>query len=508
MTIRRIGVGRFWHESNSFSAVQAELDDFASYQDGILTGASVLECGERRDEITGVVDVLSRDDRVEKIPLVSAGALPSGPLSDDAVAGLEHVLRDSLQQAGELDGICFALHGAMSGASNPDLDGTMLRILRDAVGPNVPIVIALDCHAVVTQQMVDLADVLIAYRTHPHVDIVETGARAARILLDMLDGKIKPVTRFLKVPILFPPPDDGTHSGALKSLFDSVIAWDERESVVACSLCPSFAWQDVPEQGVTAIAVTDNEPAFAQRLAGELAEACWQARHDLVPEPMLSAQAAVREAAAVPGCPVVITDSADTVGGGAPGDNTAILEALLKTRAQVDGLMLCHIPDAQAVSQVAGTKIGETVTVSVGGKQDTRFCQPLSVTGRLLCLTDGQISDDANVTSEAMLDVGTVACLDVDNVRLVLTEKRVMGPQPSLFRKVGIEPFDAKIVVLKTGVGYRLTYAQVAKAVIRADCPGAQSYNLSNYEFTRIPRPMFPMDGNFDDMIQCPVDPG
>lgn len=490
----RTGVGHFWHESNGFSPVRTEPEDFDAYQDGVLTGDSILQRGERQDEVAGFVDVLGRDNRVGVVPLVCAGALPSGLLSDRAAAYLERSLRESLQQAGDLDGICFALHGAMSAVSIPDLDGYMLGILRERIGPDVPIVVALDCHAVVTQQMVDLADALIAYRTHPHTDRVATGARAAQILLDMLDGRIKPVMCHQKVPLIFPPPDGGTHEGALKELFDVVKAWDGREGVVAGSLCPSFAWQDMAEQGCSVLAVTDNDKELGDRLVQELATELWSARTRLHPVPMVGPADALRQAAAVAGGPVIITDSADTVGGGAPGDNAVILEAALKGRKAIDGLILVHVPDAPAAAAIRGAGVGETVRVDVGGKRDTRFCRPHPVTAQVLAVAQGPIHDDFGAGTDSLAQTGTIICLGIDNVRLVLSERVIHGPQPSLFRKVGIEPFDAKVVILKTGVGFKPTYGHVARAVIRADCPGVESYHLENYTFERVPRPMYPLD--------------
>ena len=496
----RVGIGRFWHESNSFSCLTTGVKDFSRSAlvggVGVIVGGDVLDQPQRRDEVTGFIEVLGQDGDVDIVPLVSAGALPSGPLTEETVAYLEEILRRQLRQAGPLDGICLALHGAMSATTIPDLDGYFLEVVREELGPDVPIVCPLDCHAVVTRQMIDLTTALIAYRTHPHVDEVQTGARAATILLDTLRGKVKPTTRCQKIPLLLPPPDAGTHSGAMKELFDSFIAWDRIEGVIAGSLCPSYPWQDVPEQGWAALAVTDDDPMLGDRLARELAERAWQCRSRLMSEPMVSPRAAVDAAAAVAGRPVVITDSADTIGGGADGDTTTLLAALLEMRNEVDGLILAHLPDPQAVSIVKASGPGATVTVEVGGKRDTRFSRPVSVTGRILSITEGPISDDGKFGTEPMIDVGSIVCLGVDNVRLVLSDRVILGPQPSLYRKVGIEPFDAKIVTLKTGIGFKTTYGHVAKAVIRADCPGSVSYNLANFDFKHVPRTIFPIDAD------------
>ena len=504
----RIGIGGIWHESNSFCGRGVTADDF-SVHGRFAVGQDVVENSQRQDELAGFAEVLSRDGRIEIVPLLSAETWIAGHLTDQAVAFLEGVLRRGIKEAGHLDGICFAPHGAMAGTTIADVDGHFVNVFREELGPDIPIVLALDCHGVVTRQMVELSTAIVGSRTHPHVDVKETGMRAAEILLDTLSGKKKPVVACHKIPLLVPPPDDGTNSGALKELFDKFTAWDQIEGVIACSLCPSYAWQDVPEQSWAALAVTDDDPALADRLARELAQACWDARVRLLPEPMVSPHEAVRQAAAAEGCPVIITDSADTVGGGAPGDNTVLLEALLELRHEVDGLILMHLPDPEAVSLLQTHQVGEMVSLQVGGHRDTLYSEPVAVTGEVLCITQGPISDDGGFIAEPMAETGGIVCLGVDNIRLVLTDREIMGPQPSVFRQVGIEPFEAKVVTLKTGIGFLVTYGDVAKTVIRADCPGVVSYNLKNYEFQHVPRPMFPIDDDADWQLPPPdVDGG
>ena len=494
MASSKIGVGRIWQECNSFSPVLTEPADYISYG-GVAVGAKVLNQPERRDEVTGFLAVLGPDSEVEAVGLISAGALPSGCASDETVCFLEDRLREQLRQGGPFDGICFALHGANSSLPFADLDGHFLKVIREEVGPDLPIICTLDPHAIVTTQMLELGDAFFAYRTHPHVDLVETGMLAAHTLMDQVRGKIKPAVRYQRIPLLFSPPDEGTHTGPMKELFDTVIAWDRIDGVIGCSLCFSYAWQDVAEQGCVAMAVTDDDPALSDRLARELAEQVWSVRKQFLPEPMFLPEDAVRQAAASVGCPIVITDSADTVGAGSPGDTTDLLHVLMDLRGEVDGLILIHIPDPKAVADVTASGVRASVTVDVGGKWDTRFSQPpVTVTGRIVCLTDGLISDDGNFGPEPFVDAGATALLAVDNVRLVLTERRVMGPQPSLFRKVGLKPFEAKIVALKTGVGFKATYSHVAKAVFRADCPGAASYHLLNYQYKNATRPLYPLD--------------
>ena len=301
----RIGVGKISQEGNSFAALETSLSDFESYG-GLLVGHEVLDQPERRDEVTGFVKAIeSGGEDFEVIPLISTEALPSGSVAVDAVRSLDETLRGVLREAGELDGILFSLHGAMASAAIPDLDGHYLEIIRREKGEDIPMVCTLDCHANVTQQMADLSTALVAYRTHPHVDLVETGMRAGEILLRTLQGELRPTMAWQKVPLVFPLPDDGTHSGPLKELFDTFVSWDDLDGVIACSLCACQCWLDIPELGLAAIAVTDDDYPLARRLVRQLAVQAWDARERLLPEKMLSPEAAVRAAANKPAGPLL-----------------------------------------------------------------------------------------------------------------------------------------------------------------------------------------------------------
>ena len=222
----RISIARFWHESNSFSCSLTQITDFESYQEGTLIGPKVLANLQHRNEMAGFVEVLKGCSGIQIVPLLSAGALPSGLLAEDTVRYFEDILRGELRRAGRLDGICLALHGATSSTTVPDFDGHFLKIVRQEVGPDIPIICALDPHAIVTTQMLELCDAVFAYRTHPHVDLVETGMLAARTLMDQIRGKIKPAVSYQRIPLLFPPPDEGTHTGPMKELFDTFIESD------------------------------------------------------------------------------------------------------------------------------------------------------------------------------------------------------------------------------------------------------------------------------------------
>lgn len=492
----RVAILRIMHESNSFSPLKSDLDHFRAC-DEIRLGRALLEKSERRDEITGFLNVLgSPESNVDVVPLLGMSGLAGGYVTDTVTDFLEHTLREQLRGAGVLHGVLAALHGAMASESIRDLDGHLLQIIRDEVGPEIPIVCSLDLHGVVSLRVVESCTAIAGYHTHPHIDVVATGERAATLLLRTLRREIRPAMAWRKIPMLFPPPDDGTNSGAMKEVYEATKAYVDGKVIVDCSLFCPYCWLDAPAQGAAAIAITDGDSSLAQRIADEIAARLWSARRQFEPEKMFAAPDAVAMAARIVAGPVVVTDSADTTGSGSPGDNTVLLQALLEARRSVNGTILHHIPDADAVSQLHKSRLGSIAELAVGGKRDTRFCRPLEVRGEVVCVTEGIIEDVGRFTMKPYIDAGKTVCLRIDNIFLVLTERMVIGPQPSLFRKVGIEPFHAHLVALKTGVGFKPTYGHIAKAVIHADCPGAASYNLRNYTYTLIQRPMYPFDAD------------
>lgn len=494
----RIGICRIYFETNTFSSHEIDKDHFdnAAY---VLIGDELLQEKNHHDEILGMIDTFKNAPcNVETVPLLNIGGIPGGNLSLERVEYVSNHLLQQLHQAGNIDGMSIALHGAMTSSACHDLDGYFLEILRNFVGPDVPIICSLDCHAVVTNKMMNLADAFIAYRTHPHVDIFNTGQQVAKILLQILGNKTRPTMAWRKIPLITPPPDQGTNAGPLKEIFNHFISWDRMSGVVGCSLCCAQPWLNIPEQGWSAIAITNDDMELANLLVTDLSRKVWDMRESFFFEPMVTPEKAIRAAIGIPGGPVIITDSADNTGSGAPGDNTILLGKAIEMRDCVDGRILAHLPDPIAIKEIKNSSIGSIITLPVGGRRDVRFCDPVEITGKLVCLTRGAIHDDGKFLSSPYQDVGAIARIDINNLSLIITEKIVMGPQPSLYRKVGIDPFSTKIVLLKTGIGYTITFAKKARAVFRADCKGASSYNLSHYDFSNITSPIYPLNIHHD----------
>jgi len=172
----KVLVGSIAHESNTFTPLPTAWADFDA-----LYGPEILD-RPVRDALAGIVGTLQVHD-IAIVPSLAARALPGGLVERGAYEQLKSTLLDS---AHDVDGVCLFLHGAMRAEGNDYCESDLLAALRRALGPDVPITVAMDMHANLVAPMIEVADALVTYHTAPHVDRFETGERAAEILLRIL----------------------------------------------------------------------------------------------------------------------------------------------------------------------------------------------------------------------------------------------------------------------------------------------------------------------------------
>jgi microcystin degradation protein MlrC len=483
----RIAIAQVWQETNTFSPFPSELQNYADYR--LCYGEAVLErCAGQ--ELGGFI-AAARAARqpVELVPLLAAGAWPAGRLRDEVLRHFETELTTRLAQALPVDGVLLSLHGALAAESVDSVDTYLVSTVRRLIGPAVPIGIALDHHANVTEGLLRQVNVLSAYRSLPHIDMAETGQRAAELLFAELRGETRPVMRWRKIPMVTPADNFLTGTGPLSRWFGRARELEQQPGVLAISLFPVQPWLDVPELGWAAVVITDGQPELAQRLADELGDLAWSLRHELF-LPKLPPEDAIAAAMASEGRPVVIADGSDSVNSGAPGDSTWLLKSMLGK--ELGGLGLVTVTDPEAVRQALQAGIGETVTLAVGGKRDHIFSTPVEVTGRVIRASDGRFTITGHLGSD--INMGRTVVLACDDIRLLLSEGVGSGHDPMVYRHLGLDPALAKIVVVKTPVGFWLSYGSFMHKAILADCPGLSSSNLRRLPFRKVTRPLFPLD--------------
>lgn len=483
----RVVTGMLVQESNTFSPRRS---DRASFESGCLLfdDACIPGMAGTRTELAGFVDAAARAE-VDLVPTIAAWAPSGGPMIPADFHRLVDELLDRIERAGAVDGVLLALHGAWVSRDEPDADGWVLERVRDLIGPDVPIVASLDLHANVTRRMIQSANGLVGFRTYPHVDMFETGERAGELLFAALRSGHRLATTLCKSPMIIPPENAQTDRGPLAEVLAAARQAELGTGIRSVSIFPVQPWLDVPELGCAAIVVADGE-GEAQRAANQLAEMLWERRHAFRVPLVLPDEAVHRALTAAEG-PILLVDSADGTSSGSPGDSTSILRALLAVTPRAPALVSLVDPLA---ARLAAESDGHDVSIAIGGRLDPERHQPVEVTGRARRVRNPLVTFTGGIGDGLTADMGVAAVLEVGAIKILLMENPVPCYDPALYRAAGLEPRDARIVVVKSPNNFRWAYREVARDWIYVDSPGASSPRLESLRFERAPRPLYPFD--------------
>jgi len=486
----RIGLIHVGQETNDFNPQPTTLVDYRSF--GIIEGDEMLRRFKVMGQIGGYLTAIEQSDHnVTTVPIVRGSAVAGGRIDRASYDFFDRKIRDGLAAAGPLDGLTLQLHGACACVDMDDVEGAQLQACREVLGPSVPIVLGLDHHANITRKMVALATAIVGHRTQPH-DPFDTGRIGAEVLLKILFGGARPTTAWRKLPLLSHQEQFLTAHGPMKIWFDRARAMEADPKVLQASNYPMQPWLDVAEGGWATIVVTDNDQLLAEKLADELADLAWSMRADFQRREAVAIDDAVRRADAVDtgNGLVVLSDTGDTVFGGAAGDSNLILEAMLRLDIKGPALVPLIAPDTVARLVQAGE--GATVTLPLGGNVATAFFQPLEVTGTVRRIGGGKVSLTQHAHDE--VDMGRTVVFEVGPVTLLISELRgVAGNLPDVYRAFGIEPANYRMVVLKTASNFQY-FASITSQVIRVDTRGPGQSDVFGLPWKRIPRPVYPLE--------------
>ncbi len=479
----RILVGGFGHESNTFTPFLTRLSDFRPRY-----GAETLIQPLRRGSFGGIVATLERQPDIELVPTITAHAMPGGVVERETFESLKGKI---LEQAHDVDGVCLYLHGAMRAEGVDYCENVILGELRQAVGPSVPIVIALDMHANIVAETARNVNAMVAYHTAPHIDAFETGEKAAAMLLQILAGR-RLAMGFAKIPFLLPGEKAQDTVGTMGEMMRLVAELESRPGIVSASLMNGHCWADVPDIGVAAVVVTEGNAALAQAEANRLATIFWDRRADFdFGTEAYPIDEAVEAAMAAPESTVFLSDSGDNPGAGGTTDVTALLASLLAHQAA--NVVVGSIWDAAAVDACIAAGVGQEVSVALGGKLDTRHGHPLPVTGRVRLISDGSYYWGGFRDFHRLVQRGKTVVLTIDGVDVIVTAQRHSYEEPAQFRALGIDPLAYKIVVPKRGY-LTSPLEAISPRSILAISPGVTNCDVAQLEYRRVNRPMYPLD--------------
>ncbi|MGL5096087.1 MAG: M81 family metallopeptidase, partial [Planctomycetia bacterium] len=443
----RIAIAGIIHESNTFADNVTRRENFVEHC--LLYGNDLVPRWQAaHHEIGGFLSAGS-EDGVEILPIAAALAIPGGPVEHGFVVELATEVARRVK-ATDADGLLIGLHGAMVTTEDPSGDAVILRILRELLGDDLPIVQTLDFHGNLTAEMIAKTQATLFYQTHPHTDMRQIGYSAARLMVRMLATDMRPVQAFRKPRLIIPINHQDTAREPLASLLAEVRAVERRPKILAASLAAGFPYSDVPDMGPAVVVVADDDKAAAEQAADELAERLWDARHAMgVALP--TADLAVRQAIASATPPVVLVDFGDNVGGGSAADGTVVLAELRRQKA---ARSVVTIADPQAVQACAAAGVRQPIKLTVGGKTDHKHGEPVAIEGVVRSLHDGRWTEtEARHGGARFNDQGATAVVVWgDDNHLVLTSRRWPPFSLGQITSLGIEPRRMQILVVKAAV--------------------------------------------------------
>ncbi|MBT3604197.1 MAG: M81 family metallopeptidase, partial [Candidatus Latescibacteria bacterium] len=372
-----------------------------------------------------------------------------------------------------------------------DGEGHLLGLIREVIGDEMPLVVVLDLHSHITEELVDRASMLIGYQKYPHTDMGERGREAAQMIVRIAKGEVTPVVSLNKPPMIPVCGTCHTEGGLYKEMWEVALRSDRPEGILSTSLFAGFSYADIPPMGHAIVVYADGDMDVAKTEADQMAQMAWDRRAEFLYTPT-SVPDAIRQALAVEGQPVVIADIADNPGGGGSNDGVEILRELITqgvTRAA-----LATIYDPKVVEEAIEVGVGNMLTTSLGAKTDDFHGQAMDVTGCVRSIWDGHFTYKGPMSRGASASLGTCAVLDIGGILVIVSSKRIQSRDPEMFRAAGVDPMDQKILVVKSAVHFRAGFNPIAADIIIADAPGLTALNLSQFDFKRIQRPLYPID--------------
>jgi microcystin degradation protein MlrC len=486
---KRIAIASLMQETNTFSPIPTTIEVFETYY--VLRGDELLDgYGPAKVEVPGALGIF-REAGYEPVPLIAAYAAAAGPITRETFEALVGEMEQRLREAGPVDGLYLALHGALVVEDQPDGDGEIIARMRRILSPDIPIGVSLDLHGHITPLKLQPNTFHVGYREYPHIDMFETGQRTARLLVETVEGRRHPRMALVKRPVVVPAVCGRTTDGPLAAVAQAARQAERTGEVLHASIFPVQPWIDVPDLGFAALVCADGDAGVAERVANRLADMVWERRRDF-DLGLLPLDEVIRIGLASPGM-TLVGDSGDAPTGGAAADSPAVLEALLAGGAgeseRLSLLTLCDPPAAEAAHR-AGQ--GATVTLAVGHAFSAG--EPVGVTGQVLSVSDGTyLMQDAGAKGMT-IRMGPTAVLGIGGIRLLIRSHPSTEWDTAMYRSQGLDPARAALVFVKSPSHFRVAFGPLASRILLADTPGATRADIRKLDYRRVTRPLYPLD--------------
>ncbi|HEY0123519.1 MAG TPA: M81 family metallopeptidase [Rhizobium sp.] len=464
----RIAVGGIHTECSTYNPVLAEEKDFRIVRGEALTAAPYF--------------AFLRDYDAEFLPTIHARAIAGGPVARHTYEAFKAEFLERLKPLLPLDGLYLAMHGAMYVEGMEDAEGDWIAAARAVVGDDCLLSASYDLHGNVTQRIIDALDMYSTYRTAPHIDVEETMRRAVKMLTESLKTGVKPILLWAPIPVVLPGERTSTVDEPAKSLYDLLPGIDAIDGVWDASLMVGYVWADEPRATAAAI-MTGTDRTVLEREAKRLAQAYWDVRKDFVFGCETgSIEECVARAIASPTAPVVLAESGDNPTGGGVGDRAEVLAELIAKGAA--GVVFAGIADKAATEACYAAGVGSKLDLTVGASLDTKGSKPVTAEFTVKFL----LQTDAAADRQAVVSVG--------GIDLVLSAKRRPYHNIADFTRLGLDPHQAKIIVVKSGY-LSPELAPIANPNLMALSPGVVDQFVERLPRLRKQKPTYPFDKDF-----------
>jgi microcystin degradation protein MlrC len=505
----RVAAAQVAHETNVFSSEPTDFDAFLA--SGLHVGREAIISGlDTNSEFGGFIRGAAAQE-FDLLPVLAVWATPSGMVTADAIERLSGMLVAGLREQmldGPIDGVLLALHGAMVTEIDDDGEGYLLQVVRETVGPGIPIVATLDLHANISPRMVELADVLIGYDTYPHIDMSERGEEACAVMAQLLRGDVRPTPVLRKPPLLPTSQRMTTGRMPMRSIMERAHALEEDPRVINVTVAGGFPPSDTADAGFGVVVTTDDDPELAAELADVLAAEAWALRDGFLggvatfehAAELISAVDQDDDLDRAASGPLVLVDIADNPWTGGPGDSVELVRFLFAHRVQ--GAAVALVRDPQVVEEAIKAGPGGQIAVDLGGKIDRLHGDPLPVRARVKLLSDGRYVNDGPMMAGLEVDLGRSAlllCQPADDdttppVEVLVTTRAETPIDLNVFRSHGVDPTRRRVLALKGKGHFRAAFEPIARRVVLVEGPGITGADLSRLTFRKVRRPIWPLD--------------
>jgi microcystin degradation protein MlrC len=496
----RIALLGFSIECNKFAPVATRADfEQRCYLAGDALLREAREAAPRMlAETPGFVAGMDGSGKWSAVPILLAMAEPNGPVEHGFFTAMLDEMRAGLAAAMPLDGVYICAHGAGLTTAEDDPDGVLFALVREIVGPGVPVIATLDLHANISERMVESLDVFIGYRTNPHLDMRERGAEAAAAMREMLSG-VRPKRAFVRLPIVPPTVTMLTAAGPYAELIDYGQARQEASGgeIMNVSVMGGFAFADTAKNGLAIVVTARSSAEAARALALDIAAQGWARRERFAPvltsldEAVAKARMAGSDAAHKP---LAFADVADNPGGGGRGNTTFMLEAF--HRAGITSALLGVFHDPALAAEAHARGVGAKFEARFNRAGGDAFSKPFAATATVRALSDGACRGRRGIFAGADIRLGKSCALDLGGIIVVVISLRTQCADPVFFEMFGLDIATARVIIVKSRGHFRGGFDEFFRhdQIVEVDLPGLTSPMLSRFDWTRLPRPVVPLD--------------